>query len=364
MARPWLAAIPAALTLCLAWTPARAADRTKAFRGPDEAVTDAHLSPALADDEAAWEKLIFEAYFPGGVEVYWSARFTNLGPGDGKATVKSRVKGGDLGAQESQEKADEGDYTASGPPPRIEIGDHALSGGVERVHVEGAGKGYSFALDFEPTVKPWRPGDGRARFPRGGYYDVTLAVPKGKVTGTITVDGKAQKVEGYGYGMHTHGTLSPHEQAKRWTKLRTLEGDSVVHMAEFVTPDKLGAETVGWLYIAHDGRVVAATSDYEQGYGKFGKDAEGGPGYEVPRTLVLRTEDGGDKVVLAMEGRGRYDRTDELERMSKLERLVVKRFAWPIRYAWKARWRLKTEGEPPVEAEGDEMRFEITHLNP
>ncbi|MEZ4266598.1 MAG: hypothetical protein R3F39_09490 [Myxococcota bacterium] len=361
-----LAVAAAAALVLLAATPAMADELLgDGFGSTDMKVTEKHMAPALGKGESAVERFVFEATFPDGRGIYWSTRLTNLGLGDGKASSKARVTGKGVGSKHRNNVTKkEGDYVATASPVRLAVGDNEMSGTLDAIRVRSKGETFEFDLVFESQVPAWRPGDGRVDFRNGTFFDTTILVPRGVVKGTLTVDGKTEQVVGYGYGYHDNSTISPHEQAKRWVRTRVLDaGDSFIHLNSFTLPDKLGGKTVSWMLVGK-GKKTAGFTDLSVDVTDLESDAKSEQGYQVPRSMVVTGSSGGKSVTLAVKAAGKYRRTDELAKLSSVERAVASRFAHPVRYSHSGKWLLKVKGVAGVDGSGRGARFEITHLNP
>lgn len=356
------------LTLAALLAPASAAwaagGFVQGFPAAEGSVGNAHLAPHLDDDEQAYDHYVFEAYLDDGREVYWSARFYNLGLGDGKVDIKTRVEGGGGPKRQAKHKTKAGKVDTARLPVKVGYRGNELSGGTDQIRLKGQGKGFHYDITMTPTVPAWRPGGGRVKFAGGKYYDHTYVIPHGKVTGTVMVDGATAQVTGYGYGTHTHANIALHEQAKRWVNLRILDGDSAVHLREFTTPTEHDGESFAWLFVSSGGKVAVSTTDVSLRYGDFVDDAQSDVGYRVPRTLRVEAREGGNKVVIGLKGAGRYKRSDELAKMSSVVRAVAERFAKPVRYAWPARYQIRATGAVALERKGKGASYEITQLNP
>jgi hypothetical protein len=360
-----LAALTVALTALVTTSPALADELlASGFGTTDMKVTDKHLAPALGKGEAAVDRFVFEATFPDGRSIYWSTRLSNIGLGDGKADSQARITGKGVGTKyKNKVSAKSGDYVATASPVRLAVGGNEMSGTLDAIRVRSKGDNFEFDLVFESQVPAWRPGDGRVEFRDGTYFDTTLLVPRGVVKGSLTMDGKTEQVVGYGYGYHDTGTIAPHEQAKRWVRARVLDaGDSFVHVNSFTLPDKLGGKTVSWMLVGK-GDKVASFPDVKVDVSDLETDELSDAKYQVPRSMVVTGSAGGKTVSLAVKAAGKYRRTDELAKLSSVERAVASRFAHPIRYSHRAKWLAKVTGAAGVGGSGGGARFEITHLN-
>ncbi|NUN12128.1 MAG: hypothetical protein HUU55_00675 [Myxococcales bacterium] len=356
----WIWAMALALLGC---TESATAEVVKAFSGSDKKIETADLVPNLPDAENGTVKYTFEAYFPDNISIYWSSRLFNFGPGDGKCEAKSRLEIGSRKMRHSND-LDKGDYKITAQPLELVFQDHVLSGGPDGIRIVATGKEYSYDLVFKPTVKNWRPGNGRVDFGGAGFFDTLLIPPKGTVEGTITVDGETKQVKGSGYGTMSRSSIAPHDMAKRWLEFRVVRGNTVVFFKEFLTPNRFGDKSIGWLLVAHKGKVLVATSDYTVEYGDFVTDEKSSQKYRVPQALIIKAKNGENELTLGIKGTKQKDRDDVLANMNAIERAIVSKFAKPITYNYSAAFEVRYTGANPITDTGKGAVYDISHINP
>ena len=347
--------------------PASAGGKVGIYEGASRAVTDADLSPRLPSNDHGTVKYTVQADFKGGLNIYWSARLFNFGMGDGKCEYTSMIRRPNKDAVRGGGALKEDEYTIQSKPFSATFKDHVLSGTKRELKVQGSGDGYSFELPFKPVVRAWRPGSGRVTFPDGTFFESVLFMPKARVEGMLTIDGKTTYIKGTGYVSKSRANATPYLQAKRFVEFRKVSGSTVIWMKEFVTSDEFGAVRVPYLLVAHKGRIVVATTDFEADYLKMKTDTKSGKNYKVPKAIVLRAKGvDGESVTVGIQATKLLYRRDKLKRMNAMKRALVSRYMHPVQFAHKAKFEMKvvpTEGEAWTTS-GSGGTYEVNHLNP
>lgn len=113
---------------------------------------------------------------------------------------------------------------------------------------------FGFDLDLESSVKPYRPQDGIIRA-GDDYFAWLAAVPNGKVSGSITVDGKTKNIEGTGYHDHNWGNTPLQKLFKSWTWFRGQAGPYTVILSELNAVNSRGGFDIPILYVADEKQV-------------------------------------------------------------------------------------------------------------
>ena len=359
--------IPMCVVVSLFVTPVMAEGAVGVYSGKSRAVTEADWMPRLPGNDHGSVKYTVQADFKDGLNIYWSSRLFNFGVGDGKCEVTSMVRRPGKDSLRGGHSLDSDQYSIQSGPFRADFKDHGLAGTRKELKVTGKGEGYSFELTFKPVVRAWRPGSGKVTFPDGTFFESLLFMPKARVEGVITLDGKTRYIQGTGYVSKSRGSATPYLKAKRFIEFRKVQGNTVIWMKEFVTSDEFGAVRVPYLLIAHKGRIVVSTTDFEADYLKMTTDAKSGKNYKVPMAFVVRTKGvNGESVTLGVQATKLLYRRDKLKRMNAMKRAVVSRYMHPVQFAHKAKFEVRVvplEGEAWT-ANGKGATFEVNHLNP
>jgi len=355
------------VALLIGASPALAGGKVGVYTGAARAVTNTDLLPRLPSSDHGAVKYTVQADFKGGLNLYWSARLFNFGMGDGKCEVTSMVRRRGKDAVRGGSALGSDEYSIQSSPFLADFRGHVLSGTRKELTVKGNGKGYSFELTFKPALRAWRPGSGKVTFPDGTFFESLLVMPKARVEGMLTIDGKTTYIQGTGYVSKSRGNAAPYLQAKRFVEFRKVQGNTVIWMKEFVTSDEFGAVRVPYLLVARKGKILVSTTDFEADYLKMTTDTKSGKNYKVPQAFVLRAKGvKGESVTLGIQATRLVYRRDKLKRMNAMKRVIVSRYMHPIQFAHKAKFEMQVV---PMEGEawsvsGTGATYEVNHLNP
>lgn len=123
------------------------------------------------------------------------------------------------------------------------------------IHVEPV-NGLGADLKIHSVSQPYRP--GTAYFEIGDkYYTWLCAMPKGEVTGTITVNGEEIDVCGTGYHDHQWGTMNLLQIWNHWLWSRQSFNDYSILVFDMTAQRKLGSKRFPIMFIEDkDGRII------------------------------------------------------------------------------------------------------------
>ena len=356
-----------AVALCAVLAPAARADEpVSPWKAGKAGVSLENLAMPLTDEEYYSDRYTAEAWFKDGTRVYVSVLVTNLGPGTGKMTAKTRWYEKSGKEHYAKKELDRGDYKISNSPFSVEAGHIRLSGTPQRFKVTGSVEGYSYDLTFASGLSPWRPGTGRTTFGATGekYFDTTLVQPRAVVTGSVTQGGQRTALDGYGYVLHTFGNMAPHAMYKRFLELRSIDGDTVVYLKQFTTPAEYGGKTVGFLYVARDGKPLVTSTGFGLKLGRVQTDGAHANKYKVPLELSTTVKRGDTTIDIVVSAPKIAGREDVLAGMSGLERTLVAPYAQPVNYSMDAEITVSVkqgDAEPVVSKE--KASYGVSHLN-
>lgn len=158
----------------------------------------------------------------------------------------------------------------------VRLGRSRLEGDLDRyaIHVDpGDAGGLGCALVLERRVPSYRPGTGV--FGDGdAFFAWVVPVPEGRLTGTVTIDGKVLPFTGSGYHDHNWGNVPPWKLLRGWWWGRGEVAGRTVVMAELRPAAGRGERASPLVYIAGGEGVVA------EAHGDAARFAEGPPGAE------------------------------------------------------------------------------------
>ena len=125
----------------------------------------------------------------------------------------------------------------------VHYGDNYFIGDMKdyHIHVEPV-NGMAADLHVKNLATPYRPATGYwcAGDNEEDYYTWLCVVPKGEVSGTITVDGETIPVHGYGYHDHQWGNRYYWEVWNHWTWARQRYEDYTVLAFDMITRKEFG----------------------------------------------------------------------------------------------------------------------------
>ncbi|OZG69214.1 Hydroxyneurosporene synthase (CrtC) [Bifidobacterium eulemuris] len=119
---------------------------------------------------------------------------------------------------------------------------HRFSGDLKDydIHVEPI-DGLGADLHLHSLSKPYRPGSAYFEFGSPDrFYTWFCAVPKGEVSGALTIDGKRVEAHGYGYHDHQWGNVNFLKEWNHWVWARQSFDDCSMLVFDMVANEKMG----------------------------------------------------------------------------------------------------------------------------
>ena len=142
----------------------------------------------------------------------------------------------------------------------LKIGPHKFVGDLKEYTIQiNPINGLGADLKLKSLGQSWRPGAGYLAFgdKDEDYLTWLCCVPKGEVTGTITVNGKTSKVHGYGYHDHQRGSIYPLFIFNHWIWIRQNVGEYNILVFDFLTSQKYGYKRYPLCFIQDkDGNII------------------------------------------------------------------------------------------------------------
>lgn len=189
--------------------------------------------------------------------------------------------------------------------------------------------------------------------------------------GEAPAEGLVLDLEGVGYAEHRAGNVAPYLLARRWYSVLDIGEERTVMLSVFehAQPEGVARDphappqpAQGFFFATGDEQMELFEPEIELKVKGWHNDAE--TTYPLPETIFFV-----DKARSAFEGvivaGALSERKNDLEGLSKLERIVVKRFMkpWTFRFD-RARFlfRKQNPGEPMREIRGQE-RLQVQQLN-
>lgn len=142
----------------------------------------------------------------------------------------------------------------------VKMGPHSLEGDLKEYTIKvDSVNGIGANLKLTNMGKPWRPGAGGFAFDNdeSGYFTWLCVVPKGKVEGTLTYNGKTISVTGFGYHDHQWGNMNHVFTWNSWLWSRQNFDDYTVLVFDIITQKKYGYKRLPMIFIQDkDGNLV------------------------------------------------------------------------------------------------------------
>lgn len=354
---------------------------TSASLGSTEVpLTDADLVMAftradLTDADDFTEQMKIVVALEGGGEVYTRLFVTNLASADGRADLLAKVLL-PAGTRELEDdldlrakfEAERGEWKAGADRFEAHIGEGSMTVSTTGAEVRVDADTFTMSYTVRSEVPSLRPKGGVAD--RGGaVYVTTIPVPRGVVEGSVTVKAtdetpaRTYPLRGVAFVEHRYGNLAPYRLAKRWFKLNEVTPERTTILSAWQWPEAQGGRIQGWLMVADASGLVAYEGDLLVAPTEWAVDSE--TGYEVPGLVYLYDPDK-TRLRAIIQARGLTEKKDELARLNRLERFVVRQLMKPWTFMFdEARYLIKTRAAPqaPERAVRGATPFEYQQLN-
>jgi len=104
----------------------------------------------------------------------------------------------------------------------------------------------------------YRPGTSYFQFGTPDkYYTWLCVVPRGKVSGTVTVEGKTKSITGMGYHDHQWGSINFHKYWNHWIWARQSYDDCSLLLFDFFTNEEYGTKRFPIIFIQdNNGNII------------------------------------------------------------------------------------------------------------
>ncbi|MBQ3465601.1 MAG: hypothetical protein IJH22_01605 [Firmicutes bacterium] len=148
----------------------------------------------------------------------------------------------------------------------VRLGDNHFEGDLEtyRVLINGD-EGTKIDVTLKSTSSPWRPGIGYVLNEETNQFFTWLcAVPRGDVTGAITVDGKEYEIKGTGYHDHQWPSIQTFFFWNQWVWARQQTDDFTMVLFDCVAPAANDYRRIPIFFIQDkEGRIIFDNTDTE-----------------------------------------------------------------------------------------------------
>lgn len=248
----------------------------------------------------------------------------------------------------------------------VKVGQHSLKGNLKEYAIRvSAIDGLGADLKLTSLTKPWKPGSGYFAFGDNDeqYFTWLCIVPKGKVTGTITVDGEIYKVQGFGYHDHQWGNINPFMAWNTWLWARLDLKDYSMLVFDFVAAKEFGFKRFPIAFIQDkEGNLVFENSENVQ-YEVLEEYKQEGTNKYYPKISKYTFENNGKKVECTLKVKEELEIQDSY---SNAPEPVRKQFDLLEKQPTYARYFASdevviTDGNTKIERSGD-LIYEFVYI--
>lgn len=142
----------------------------------------------------------------------------------------------------------------------VKYGPHSIYGDLKEYSINVSPvKQFGAELKLTNLGTPWRPGTGYYVFGENEeqYFTWLCVVPRGKVTGTLTIDGNTFDVTGYGYHDHQWGNINHLFAWNNWLWARQNLDSYNILIFDIVTQAEYGYKRLPMIFIQDEnGNIV------------------------------------------------------------------------------------------------------------
>jgi len=252
-------------------------------------------------------------------------------------------------------------FSASSESCDVRVGDSYMRGAYPRYEISMEAEGDRVDLVFESEVPGWKPQTGVniVPFPRLKSMGWVVPVPRARVTGTLTMDGKTVEVEGHGYHDHNFGEAPIFHSVDNWHWGHIVSGDLGITWADITMNRSLGYQHALMFLLSRSGRLVHESPDIRLSYSGWRDDRA----YLHPFPGVIKVsfgEEGGPaRGEISMWVREVIETQDLLDMVGIPAPMV--RLAHLLSKPYYFRWLSSVEGSLEVEGEAIEFGGDTIH---
>ena len=284
---------------------------------------------ALRDERSFNEQLVARGALDGGGDIYVKVLVTNIANADGRAELQGNITLPDVRKFRHKVRKKKGTWRSEAGGFKFSTDDSHVTFGVKSGSVHVVSENFDLDFTVSDAVAPKRPMGGVVDL-GGAHYITTLPVPRGRVSGTVTVrEGETTTKVPFKGAItveHRVGTIPPWRLAKSWFNLLSHDSERTVLMSAMKRTDVSGT-VQGWLLVADDSgfKVYEPELDVEASQAS----PDGDTGYEVPSRVYLYDKGRSDGFKGVIEGGKMTTRKDDLGSLSKVERFFVEKLMKP-----------------------------------
>ncbi len=248
----------------------------------------------------------------------------------------------------------------------VTFGPHHVTGDLREylLHFEPV-NGVGADLKLTSTSKSWRPGTAFHEFGEEQYFTWLCAVPRGRVTGTLTFNGKTVEIAGYGYHDHQWSNVAPLTAFNHWYWCRQNLGDYTMLVFDITAGREFGYQHIPMVFVEdNDGNVIFECTDPNKRSCRVLEEyRQEATGKDYPRITEFTFEDGGKKLEFTLKVLQEIHMIDSYSMMSEPVRKQLDQMGIQPTYArLSANGAMRLTGAgAPIERSG-ELIYEFVYM--
>jgi len=140
----------------------------------------------------------------------------------------------------------------------VQYGDNKFIGNLKNYSIKinpDDFDGFGFDIKLSSTIPPYRPQDGIISA-GDDFFAWLAAVPNGKVSGSLSYQGKNQEIEGHGYHDHNWGNVPLQRLFDDWLWFRGSAGGYTVIGYELNTSSNRGGYSIPGIFIGDSTGII------------------------------------------------------------------------------------------------------------
>jgi hypothetical protein len=324
-----VSAMLTALLVFATLSSAQADGKLRVFEGAWSTVAGADIATHPLKPSGYTESWYVMVQAPDDLWIFLHYGITNLEPlssGDGavESTIIHKGK-----VVFKKEKFKSRDVSFSERDLKLKIGESTFEAADGGWRVNLIQKDLNLSLMLKPEVPGIKP--GRTTYPGGEFYQINIAAPRARASGTLKLNGVTIPVSGAAYFDHSLQDYPAHRMADRLYSFRGFSAETGINFLTFITPPDLGGAEMPTLILMREGKVVARTTLVKMTGDKALSDRRNK--YTYPSVWSFEAKDGETPIRGTITLGNELQRLNAAEDFNFLERALIKTFvANPMLY--------------------------------
>lgn len=223
-------------------------------------------------------------------------------------------------------QAEPADFSASRDHCEVHIGNNLFQGNLDDYLIHIDSPAVKADIRLQRTVPSYRAGTGHAYFQKGkkeSFFAWLNAVPQGKVTGTLMINGSEKPLAGSGYHDHNWGDIPMPRILHHWYWGRAEIGDYTL-ITSFMTSTKAYNYSQGGTFLLTYKDQILAWDPYKMQvtFDDIYKDMN--TGKPVANKIIFLYEDGMKRYRITYQRQRDISNTPFLDKLSGISKLLAK----------------------------------------